>query len=113
MYQKKVTSSPRLVAFTICSTVAPPPSIVRLWIGHRLPFRGAREAVMFPCLGRSDRIEVRPEVGGDRVVGEVGHHARLPAVLDLPERVAAELAVVALLIDAEAARAVDEHAVLH
>ena len=64
------------------------------------------------ALRRADGVEVGPEVGGDGVVGEVGHHARLLAVLDLPERVAAELAVVALLIDAEAARAVDQHAVL-
>ena len=53
------------------------------------------------------RVEVAPEVGRDRVVGDVGHHARLLAVLDLPERVAAELAVVALLVDRVAAAAVD------
>jgi len=52
------------------------------------------------------------EVGGDGVVGDVGHHPHLLAVLDLPERVAAELAVVALLVDRIAAAAVDEQAVL-
>ena len=59
-----------------------------------------------------DGVEVLPEVGGDRVVGDVAHHPRLLAVLDLPERVAAELAVEALLVDRVAAAAVDQDAVL-
>ncbi len=50
-----------------------------------------------------DRVEVVPEVRGDGVVGDVAHHPRLLAVLDLPERIAAELAVVALLVDRVAA----------
>src|SRR3954467_4514996 len=78
-----------------------------------LSFRVTREAVVLPRFLWTDGVEVRPEVGGDRVVGEVGHHARLLPVLDLPERVAAELAVVPLLIDAEAALAFNEDAVLH
>ena len=57
-------------------------------------------------------VEVAPEVGGDRVVGDVSHRPRDLAVLDLPEDVTAELAVVALLIDRVAAAAIDQHAVL-
>src|SRR6185503_11448696 len=49
-----------------------------------------------------------PEIRGDRVVGDVAHHARDLAVLDLPEGIAAELAVVALLVDRIAAAAVDQ-----
>ena len=33
MYQKKVTSNPRFVDLIICSIVASPPSITRLWFG--------------------------------------------------------------------------------
>src|SRR5690606_36854100 len=58
-----------------------------------------------------DGIEVGPEVGGDGVVGHVGDHAGDAAVLDLPEDVATELAVVALLVDRVAAAAVDHDAV--
>src|SRR5690606_20535807 len=72
----------------------------------------AAHAVVLPRLGWTHRVEIGEEVRRDRVVGEIGHHAGLLAVLDFPERVAGELAVVALLVDAEAALPVDEHAVL-
>src|SRR5262249_5725596 len=58
-----------------------------------------------------EQIEIRPEIGGDRVVGDVGHHPRHFAVLDLPEAVAAELSVVALLIDRITAASVDQDAI--
>ena len=58
-----------------------------------------------PRLRAGDGLEVAPEVGRDRVVGDVGDRARLLAVLDFPERLAAELAVVALLVDRVAAAA--------
>src|SRR3954469_10781985 len=76
-----------------------------------LSFRVTREALLLPRFLWPDGVRVRPEGGGDGVVGEVGHHARLLPVLDFPERVAAELSVVALLIDAEAALPFDEDAV--
>src|SRR3989441_5827680 len=78
---------------------------------RRLPLRVAPGADHLPRLLTANGVQVPPEIGGDRVVGDVGHHARDPAVLDLPEAIAAELAVVALLIDRVAAAAVDEHAV--
>src|SRR6266545_7913053 len=78
---------------------------------RRLTLRVAARAEHLPRLLTPNRVEVGPEVGGDRVVGDVGHHPRLLAVLDLPEAVAAELAVVALLVDRVAAAAVDEDAV--
>src|SRR5207247_618185 len=46
-----------------------------------------------------------------RLVRHAREHRALLAVLDFPERVAAELEVVALLVDGEAAVAVDEDAV--
>src|SRR5580765_5470945 len=83
--------------------------VIRL---YRLPFRVAGQPMVLPRFRRTDGIEVRPEVGRDGVVGEVRDHPRLLAVLDFPEGVAAELAVVALLVDAEAAGPVHQHAVL-
>src|SRR4051794_30951312 len=65
-----------------------------------------------PRGGGTHRAGIRPDAGGGGDGGEVSDHARLLAVLDFPERVAAELAVVALLVDAEAALSFDEHTVL-
>src|SRR5690348_1152884 len=48
---------------------------------RRLPFGVAAGAVHFPLLRPGQRVEVAPKVGGDRVVGDVGHHASLLAVL--------------------------------
>src|SRR6187455_1585882 len=66
---------------------------------RRLALGVAARAEHLPRLLAGDRVEVAPEVRGDGVVGDVAHHPRDLAVLDLPERVAAELAVVALLVD--------------
>src|SRR4051812_36241648 len=77
----------------------------------RLAFGVAAGAEHLPRLLAADQIQVGPEVSGDRVVGDVGHHPRDLAVLDPPKAVAAELAVVALLVDRVAAAAVDQHAV--
>src|SRR6185295_13221733 len=79
---------------------------------RRLALRVAAGAEHAPRLLAGDGVEVGPEVGRDRVVGDVGHHPRDLAVLDLPEAVAAELAVVALLVDGVTAATIDEHAVL-
>ena len=78
----------------------------------RLALRVAASPEHPPRLLAGDRVEIGPEVGRDRVVGDVAHHPRLLAVPDLPEAVAAELAVVALLIDRVAAAAVDQDPVL-
>ena len=91
---------------------APRRAVRRVVDLHRLPLRVAGGAEHLPRFLARRRVEVLPEVGGDRVVGDVAQHARLLAVLDLPERIAAELAVEALLIDRVAAAAVDQDAVL-
>src|SRR5918994_6855288 len=70
---------------------------------RRLALGVAAGAEHPPRLLARDGVEVPPEVGGDRVVGDVAHHPRDLAVLDLPEGIAAELAVVALLVDGIAA----------
>src|SRR5579864_2101590 len=86
---------------------------VRRVVGlHGLPFCVASQTVMLPGFRRTHGVEVGPEIGGDGVVGEIGDHPRSLAVLDFPERIAAELAVVTLLVDAEAALPLDEDAVL-
>src|SRR5688500_340689 len=66
---------------------------------RRLSLGVAAGAAHLPLVLAGDRVEVGPEVRRVRVVGDVGHHPRLLAVLDLPAAVAAELAVVALLVD--------------
>src|SRR6476660_8923213 len=71
---------------------------------RRLALGVATDAELLPVLRAGDRVEVAPEVRRDRVVGDIGHRAHLLAVLDLPERAAAELAVVALLVDRITAR---------
>ena len=78
---------------------------------RRLTLRIAAGAMHLPLVRH--RVQVAPEVRRDRVVRHVRALARDLAVLDLPEDVAAELAVVPLLVDAVAAPAVDHHAVLH
>src|SRR5690606_29921907 len=54
-----------------------------------------------------------PELRGADLVGHVLEHAGDPPVLDLVEQLAAELGVVALLVDRERAVADDVDAVLH
>src|SRR6516225_4586874 len=71
----------------------------------RLALGVAAKAELLPVFPAGNRVEVAPEVGRDRVVGHVRDRADFLAVLDLPERAAAELSVVALLIDRVAARA--------
>src|SRR5262245_64731498 len=66
---------------------------------RRLTLRVATRAEL-PILARmSRRIEVAPEVRRDRVVRHIGHLTSDLAVLDLPENVPAELAIVPLLVD--------------
>ena len=80
---------------------------------RRLALRVAARAELLILARPRDAVEVAPEVRRDRVVRHVRHLTRDLAVLDLPEDVAAELAVVPLLVDRVAAAAVDHHAVLH
>ena len=47
-----------------------------------------------------------------RLIGHAREHAALLAAFDLPERVAAELEIVALLVDRETAVALDQDAVV-
>ena len=65
-----------------------------------------RRAEPVGALAAEERQRV-PEVRRPRLIGDVAQHARPLAVLDLPEHLAAELEVVALLIDRERAVAFD------
>src|SRR5437868_5793790 len=60
----------------------------------------------------ADHVARPPELRRVRLVGEIAELCRDPAVLDLPERLAAELEVVALVVDAVAAISLDQHAVV-
>src|ERR1035441_5265441 len=79
----------------------------------RLPLAVVGRAPLLPIAGSGDQGERLPEVGGARLVGDPRNHPLLLAVLDLPKSVAAELEIVALLIDREAAIAIDQDAVVH
>src|SRR3972149_7662505 len=60
-----------------------------------------------------DAIAAVPELGRDPVVDHVAQHVGALAVLDQPERIAAELEVVAPLIDAVRPVAFDIDPALH
>src|ERR1039457_4259130 len=79
----------------------------------RLPLAVVGRAPLLPIAGSGDQVERLPEVGGARLVGDPRNHPLLLAVLDLPKSIAAELKIVALLVDREAAIAIDQDAVVH
>ena len=79
---------------------------------RRLAFRVARGAELPPIGRPGGAVAGLPEIGRARLIGHARNHAALLAALDLPERVAAELEVVALLIDGITAPAVDQDAVV-
>src|ERR1017187_4935114 len=60
-------------------------------------------AVLLVVGGSGDGVAGLPEIRGAGLIGNARDHAGLPALLDFPEGVAAELEVVALLIDGETA----------
>src|SRR5690242_16765872 len=70
-----------------------------------------RRAVLLPISGAGDGVAGLPEIRGARLVGNAPDHPLLLAALDAPEGVAAELEVVALLVDGVTAVAIDQNAV--
>src|SRR5258708_3491200 len=70
------------------------------------------QAVLLPVSAAGDGIAGLPKIGRARLIGDKGNHAAFFAALDLPERVASELEVVALLIDGVTAGAFDQNAVV-
>ena len=86
-------------------------------VAHGVDLSGLALAVgvetdVFPESLAADAVAGGPEVRRAALVGDVGDHAADLSALDLPERVAAELEVVALLVDRIRAAAVDQDAVL-
>src|ERR1035438_527018 len=79
----------------------------------RFAFAIEETAELLPVRWSGDAVAGPPEVAGLRLVSHARNHARLLAALDLPEGVAAELEVKALLIDGIAAVAVYQNAVVH
>src|SRR5580765_7725384 len=69
-------------------------------------------AVLLVVSRSGDGVAGLPEIGGASLIGDARDHSRLLPLLDFPEGVAAELEVVALLIDRETAVAIDQDAVL-
>src|SRR6202041_1274086 len=70
-------------------------------------------AKLLPIRRSCDAVARAPEVAGFRLVSHAGNHPRLLAALDLPERIAAELEVVALLVNGETAIAVNQNSIVH
>src|ERR1700728_3535818 len=64
-----------------------------------LSLAAIRNAPQHPMIAIGDGGAGVPKLGGDPAVGRVLQHARAFAVLDLPGDLAAELEVVALVID--------------
>src|SRR5262249_40448951 len=65
-----------------------------------------------PRIRPAERIARLPELEGVRLICDILEHADSLAALDLPERLAAELEVQALVIDRPRAVADDHHAVV-
>src|SRR5262249_44817404 len=87
-------------------------------VAHAVDLRGlaftvVRRAVLLIVGRAGNGVAGLPEIGGARLVCHARNHVALLALLDFPEGVATELEVVALLIDGEAAVAIDQDAVLH
>src|SRR3954468_18222119 len=83
---------------------------VDLW---RLAFPIAARSVDLPITAIRNQIAGLPKVGGAGLIGHLGQHSRFLAALDFPECVAAELEIVALLIDGVAAASFNQDAVVH
>src|ERR1019366_1188478 len=79
----------------------------------RLAFSVEERAELLPVTGARNAVAGAPEVGGLGLVSHAREHAALLAALDLPERVSAELKVIALLIDRVTTLAFDQNAVIY
>ena len=79
---------------------------------RRFAFAVAEQPVQFVGRLAAKTVAGIPEVCGARLISDVAQHAGDLARLDLPERLAAELEVVPLLVDRPTAVAVDQNAVL-
>src|ERR1700746_3439272 len=64
-----------------------------------LSFPAVRGTPQRPLLARANRIHCSPKISRDPAVRRIFQHARAFPVLDLPSNLAAELEVVALVID--------------
>src|SRR5579871_911331 len=78
----------------------------------RLALAVKEAAKLLPISRPRNAIAGFPEVGGLRLIGHPRKQARLLSAFDLPEEVAAELEIVALLVDGKAPVAVDQNAVV-
>src|ERR1700691_6370624 len=79
----------------------------------RLAFAVEEGAELLPVTRARNAIARAPEVGRLGLVGHAREHAPLLPAFNFPEGVAAELKVVALLIDGVTALAFDQNAVVH
>ncbi len=77
-----------------------------------LAFAVARSPELLPVTAGGDPVAGMPEIRRLRLVSDARKHAPLLTAFNLPESIAAELEVIALLVDGEAAVAVDENAVV-
>ena len=78
----------------------------------RLALAAVRRSPQRPFIAGANRVHRIPELGGDSGVGWILQHARPLAVLDLPSNLAAELEVVALVVDRPGAVGLHEDAMI-
>src|SRR5512138_1925074 len=79
----------------------------------RLALAVHERPVQFVGRASADAVAGAPEIGRSRLVRDVAQHAGDLPLADLPERLAAELEVVALLVDRPAAVTVNQDAFVH
>src|SRR5580658_3569923 len=78
----------------------------------RFAFTIARRAELLPVALPGDTVAGVPEVRSSGLIRHARKHAALLAAFNLPEGIAAELKIVALLVDGETAVALNEDAVV-
>src|ERR1700722_8514795 len=72
----------------------------------------AGRAELLPVALSGDAVAGMPEIGSSRLICHARKHAPLLSPFDLPERIAAKLKIVALLVDRKTAVALNQNAVV-
>src|SRR6185437_11728536 len=80
---------------------------------HRFALAVIEGAVLLVIGRAGDGFAGIPEVRGLCLIRDAAQHPSLLPAFDFPERIAAKLKVVALLVDGETAIAIDQNAVIH
>src|SRR5260370_27162740 len=126
--EKEIAFSIRFLDCSLVSTARPPRSIGQQHVDlpesrrrtamadsidlPRLPLAVIGRAPLRPIARAGDAVAGLPQIRGARLIGHARNHPLLFASLDRPKRIAAELEVVALMVDGPTAVAIDENTVV-